>query len=137
MDSKELLDKISSLEEEVYNYITTTEHWLFYWIHNKEIQDFIEANPEDFEDKVSLTVDSLSLSSSTCTIYFEDHPNEIKGITRSALLTTFRNSVKARWLEWNGRIKEMLLHEKEEALLYHKNIVTELEKDIEKLKAQD
>lgn len=30
----------------------------------------------------------------------------------------------------------MLLHEKEEALLYHKNIVTELEKDIEKLKLE-
>lgn len=137
MDSKELLDKISSLEEEVYNYITTTDHWLFYWIDDVNIQNFIRAYPEDYEDRVRLEINSISNPSVWCIIHFDNHPDDILYLDRYVILTTFKNRVNAKCMGWGGKLKEIQIQEKEGELIYHKNKVTELEKDIEKLKAQD
>ncbi len=63
--------------------------------------------------------------------------DEILYLDRYVILATFKNSVNARWMGWGGKLKEIQIQEKEGELIYHKNRVTELEKDIEKLKAQD
>jgi hypothetical protein len=132
---KEMINKISSIKEEIYNYIINTEHWLFYWIENKEVQDFIKAYPEDYDNKVHLQVGNISHSPSFV-IKFDDHPNDIKSIERYGVLCTFRNAVKAKWLEWNGRVKERQINEKEKELAYHKRKVGEIEKAILELKNQ-
>ena len=133
MEAKEIIDRITSIEKEVYNYITNTEHWLFYWISNKEVQDFIKEYPEDYEDRVHLQVSNIS-SSPSFIIKFDDHPYDIESIERHAVLYTFRDAVKARWLEWNGKVKELQIKEKEKELAYYKKRVIETEKEINKLK---
>ena len=140
MEIKEIINKITSIEEEIYNYITNTENWLFYWIENKEVQDFIKEYPEDYEDKVHLQVGSIDCSPSIV-IKFDSHPNDIISIERYCVLYTFRDTVKAKWLQWNGKVKELQdkvkelqIEEKEEELAYHKKRVDEIEKAILELK---
>lgn len=133
MEVKEIINKISSIEKEIYDYIINTEHWLFYWIANKEVQDFIKEYPEDYDDRVHLQVGNIS-SSPSFVIKFDEHPNDIGSIERYGVLYMFRDVVKARWLEWNGKVKERQIKEKEKELAYHKKKVGEIEKEILKLK---
>lgn len=133
MEAKDLINRISVLNSDIYKYITDTEHWLFYWITNKEVQNFVKEYPEDYEDRVHLQVSNMS-SSPLFVIKFDDHPDNIKSIERYAVLSTFRDSVKARWLEWNGKVKELQISEKEEELAYYKEKVFETEKELKELK---
>ena len=133
MEPKEIIERISSIEKEIYNYIINTEHWLFYWIANKEVQDFIKEYPKDYEDRVHLQIRNISLSPSFI-IEFDDHPYDIESIERYANLGTFRDSVKAKWLEWNGKVKELQIEEKEKELAYYKKKVSDIEKEINELK---
>lgn len=133
MEAKEITNRITSIKKEIYNYITNTEHWLFYWIANKEVQDFIKEYPEDYEDRVDLQVGNITPSTSFV-IKFDEHPNDIESIERYATLNTFRNAVRARWLEWNGKVKELQIEEKEKELAYYKEKVGEIEKAILELK---
>ena len=130
----ELINKIEILEKEVLDYILNTEHWLFYWITNKEVQDFIKEYPEDYEDRVHLSIYSLSPNSPQVKISFDDHPNDVEYIQRYGVISTFRDSVKARWMEWNGKVKDMQIEEKEKELAYYKKKVGEIEKEILELK---
>jgi hypothetical protein len=132
MEVKEIINKISSIEKEIYNYVVNTEHWLFYWIPNKEVQDFIKEYPEDYEDRVHLQVRNIS-SSPSFIIKFDEHPNDIESIQRYAVLYTFRDSVKASWMEWNGKIKELQIMNKEKELAYYKQKVSDAEKEIKEL----
>lgn len=133
MEVKELINRISVLDSDIYKYITDTEHWLFYWIANKEVQNFIKEYPEDYDDRVHLQVSNIS-SSPSFIIKFDEHPNDIESIERYAMLYTFRDSVKARWLEWNGKVKELQIKEKEKELTYYKEKVIKTEKEIKELK---
>lgn len=133
MEVKELINRISALDSDIYKYIIDTEHWLFYWIPNKEVQDFIKEYPEDYDDRVHLQVSNISASPSFI-IKFDDHPNDIRNIVRYGCLYTFRDTVKANWLEWNGKVKELQISEREKELTYHKKKVVEIEKEINELK---
>lgn len=101
MDIKEILNNITSLEDEILDYITSTEHCLFNWISNKEVQNFIKAYPEDYEDMFRLTVRYAS-STPLIMISFVDHPDDIEYIERYTVLSTFRDTTKARWMEWKS-----------------------------------
>ena len=133
MEVKEIINKISSIEKEIYNYIVNTEHWLFYWITNKEVQNFIEEYPEDYDDRIHLQVRKIG-SSPSFVIKFDEHPNDIGSIERCCNLATFRDSVKARWLEWNGKVKELQIRDKEKEFAYYKKKILEIEKEIKELK---
>lgn len=133
MDIKEILNDITWLEDEILDYITSTEHCLFNWISNKEIQNFIKAYPEDYENMFHLTVRYAS-STPLIKISFVDHPDDIEYIERYTVLSTFRDTTKAQWMKWNGKLKEMQISEKEKTLNYYKKKVDEIEKAIEELK---
>ena len=133
MEATEIINKISSIEGEIYNYIINTEHWLFYWIENKEVQNFIKKYPEDYDDRVHLQVGNIS-SSPSFVIKFDEHPDDVESIERYGVLYTFRDIVKARWLKWNGNVKEVQIKEKEKELAYHKKQVDKIEKEILELK---
>lgn len=135
MDIKELLNNIALLEGEIIDYITNTEHCLFNWISNKEVQNFIKAYPEDYEFMFRLTVRYAS-SSPLIKISFDDHPDDVEYIERYTCLSTFRETTKARWLEWNGKVKELQISEKEKELEYYKKKVDETEKVIKELKGE-
>lgn len=133
MEVNDIINSISSIRDEIYNYIVDTEHWVFYWITNKEVQDIIKEYPEDYEDYISLGIESIG-PSILCKITFYEHPNDISSISRYAVLQTFRESVESRWLEWCGNIKVRQLKEKERQLAYYKQRIDEIEKEMEELK---
>ena len=134
-DIKEIIDNVMSLRDDIFDYITSTEHCIFYWISNKEVQNFIKAYPEDYEFKYHLSVININ-TTPLIKIIFDEHPDDIEYIERYTVLSTFRDTTKAQWMEWNGKVKELQISEKEKELKYYKKKVDETEKEIEKLKGK-
>ena len=136
-DIKEIIDNANTVCFDILDYITSTEHCLFNWISNKEVQDFIKAYPEDYEDMYHLSVSSISLGvSPLIKISFDEHPDDIPYIERYATLPTFRISAYAGWRDWNGKMKELQISEKEKELNYYKKKVSETEKELKDLKKE-
>lgn len=129
MEAEEIIEKISLIEKTIRDYVINTEHWIFYWIDNEEVQDFIKEYPDDYEDRIDLCVNTVNGSSISFSITLKG----VVKITRFGLLPTFRDTVKAKWMEWNGKIKEMKIEEKKEDLAYHKRKVEEIEKELNEL----
>ncbi len=129
-----ILNKISSIKDEIYNYIINTEHWLIYWINADVVQEFIGAYPEDYEDRVSLSILEFNEISVTIAIHFVEHPSAVKSIRRYIGLATFRDEVKANWEEWGSHLNKSLAETKEEELEYYKGKVAEIEEELKKLK---
>lgn len=134
MELKNIISKIEDVENDILDYISNTEHYLFYWISNKEVQNFIKEYPNEYENMVYINVINVS-DSPTIRIYFEDHPDGVKYIERYAVLSTFKDSTKARWFEWNGMVKEKQIAEKEAQLEYYREQLEKTEKELEKLKS--
>lgn len=130
---KKIVDKVLALRDDIYSYIVDTEHWLFYWIKNKEVQDFVRKYPEDFENMIHMSIVSVD-SHPQVRITFDEHPSNIDYIERYVVLETFRVSVKARWEEWNGNVKEMQIAKKTKELSYYKRKVSETENELDALK---
>lgn len=133
MELKNIISKIENVEKDILDYILNTEHYLFYWISDKAVQNFIKEYPDDYEDRFYIIVINVS-DSPTIRIYFEDHPDEVEYIERYAVLSTFKDSTKAKWLEWKGNLKEKQILEKEQEVEYFKKKLEETEKELEKLK---
>ena len=131
-DVKDIIKSIGNLEKEVYDYITSTENWLFYWIGNKEVQDFIKEYPDDYEDRVSLRITKVDASCS-CKIFFDEHPYDVHSIERFCALATFRNSVKAKYMMYNGKVKELQLEELNNQLAHYKEMIANTEEEIKRL----
>ena len=133
MELKNIISKIENVEKDILDYISNTEHYLFYWISDKAVQNFIKEYPDDYEDRFYIIVINVS-DSPTIRIYFEDHPDGVKYIERYMVLSTFKDSTKAKWLEWKGNLKEKQILEKEVEIEYFKKKLEESEKELEELK---
>lgn len=103
---KKLTDEITSLDNKILDYIESTENWIFYWIDNKEVQNFVEAYPEEYEFMAHVSIKNISVSPLVC-IYFDEHPDGIESIERYGPLYYFRETANANWLKWNGKIKDL------------------------------
>lgn len=133
MELKKIFENVEKLEKDILDYILNTEHYIFYWISNKEVQDFIKEYPDDYEYMIYLRVINMS-AAPTIRIYFEDHPGCAEYIERYACLSTFKHEAKAKWLEWKGNVKERQIAEKEQEVEYFKRRLEETEKELEILK---
>ena len=134
MEANEILDNVMSIKRDIREYITSTEHWLFYWISVPEVKEFIEAFPEDYEECVDISVEEINEVSQSIRISFYDHPNEVESIKRNIILRTFRDAVNVNWKKWKGEWKDLLIKEKEEAIEYYKKRIDEVNKELENLK---
>lgn len=133
MELKNIISKIEDVQNDILDYIVSTEHYIFNWIYDKEVQEFIEEYPDNYEDRIYLRV-IKSCVTPTIRIYFEDHRNGVEYIERDAILPTFKDSAKARWFEWNGMVKEKQIAEKEAQLEYYREQLEKTEKELEYLK---
>lgn len=137
MDAKELVHRYNELSEDIRQYIMDTPHFIMYWIENWEVQRLIEEYPDDYEKMVSITVESVSLNPSPhpeVEISFSDHPDAVESISRSCVLITFRDTVKARWLRWGGKTKEIRIQRLQEELDCYKRRIADIE---EQLKSEE
>lgn len=134
MEIENIIFKIEDVEKDILDYILSTENYIFNWIGHKEVQKFIEVYPDDYEDMIYLDVINASISPKI-RIYFEDHPEGVEYIERATYLPTFKDSTKARWLEWNGDMKEKQIAEKEHEVEYYKEQLERTKKELEELKS--
>lgn len=132
---KDLILKIEDVQHEIYDYILNTEHYIFYWINDKEVQEFIRAYPLDYEDKLRIIVRDAS-SYPNIRICFEDHPDEfLIYIERPTDLESFRDLTKARWLKWNGKVNDMQKIVKlEQEIKFFRERLETAEKELDELK---
>lgn len=130
---KNLIFKIEDIQKDIYDYITNTEHYIFYWISSGEVHDFIKEYPNDYEDMIHIAI-LFASTVPTVRIYFKGHPDGVEYIERSTVLLTFRDTVKTKWLEWNGKIKEMQIAEKEDEVKFLREMLEKSEKELEQLK---
>lgn len=126
---KEIRKEITILEDKILDYIKNTENWLFYWIDNKEVQNFVEAYPEDYEIMAHVSIKDVNVSP-LVHIDFDKHPEGIESIEKYAPLYYFRETTKANWLKWNGRIQELQRLEIEKEIQFHKKRIAELESEL-------
>ena len=126
---KEIRKEITILEDKILDYIKNTENWLFYWIDNKEVQNFVEAYPEDYEIMAHVSIKDINVSP-LVHIDFDEHPEGIESIEKYAPLYYFRETTKANWLKWNGRIQELQRLEIEKEIHFHKKRIAELESEL-------
>ena len=94
--------------------------WYGHNSYDYEVQEFIKEYPEDYDDRVRLQVRHISALPSFI-IRFDEHPYDIESIERYGNLFTFRDSTKAKWLEWNGKVKELQIEVAKLEKKHHKN----------------
>lgn len=133
MELTNILENIEKLKKDIHDYILNTEHYIFNWISNKEVQEFIKEYPDDYEDLIYLNIIDVNITPKI-RICFEDHPNNVEYIERYTFLPTFKDSTKVKWLEWNGKIKEKQILTKEQEVEYFKKQLEKVEKELEELK---
>jgi len=136
-DIKEILNDITTLEDEVYHYIKSTPNWICYWLDNPNIKDFLIAHPDDYNQNVSLELISIDTSMFTCNVYlYERETDTEECVELVGFLSNFRQTVEARWKEWKSDYKQRKIKEIEEGIVFHKEKVVTLEKELNKLKEQ-
>lgn len=133
MEIDNLISEIKKVKNDILDYILNTEHYIFNWISNKEVQEFIKEYPDDYEDLIYLNIIDVNITPKI-RICFEDHPNNVEYIERYTFLPTFKDSTKAKWLEWNGKLKEKQISSKEREVQYLKEQLETAEKELEELK---
>lgn len=134
MELKDLISKIEDLQKEIREYIENTEHYIFNWIYDKEVQRLIMEYPNEYEEMIYINVIKAGIFP-IIRIHFIDHPDGVKYIDRDAYIATFKDSAKARWLEWNDKVKEKQIAEKEAQLEYYKEQLEITKKELEELKS--
>lgn len=133
MELNDLISKIEDLQKDIRDYIENTEHYIFNWIDDKEVQHIIMEYPNEYENMFHINVIKVGIFP-IIRIHFIDHPDGVKYIDRDAILTTFKDTSKARWLNWNDKLREKQIAEKEEEIEYFKKKLEESEKKLEELK---
>ena len=127
--AKDIVEDISNILGEVRKYLEDTPNCLFYWISNKEVQDFVKDNPEDYDYMFNINV--ISLRGISCEVEIEIEETKI---TRFCILPNFRRDVELRFAEWNGKVKELQIAEAEKGIEYHAKEIEKLKNEIAELK---
>ena len=140
----DLLDKISCLRQEVQDYITNTEHYIFYWIsENEVIKDFIKQHPDDYEELIEISVESITNASAYVRIQLgkesddDDDEEEPVVIRRYCHFSTFKEHTHDRWERFNGKIKEARIKEVQKIIDYYKAKLDEYENQLKGLKGEN
>lgn len=128
-----MIERTKELENEIKQYILDTPHYLWYWIYNAELQDFIKEYPTDYEDRITITIESFSPGSASVKIEFEDHPDGVEWITRYCCLPMFREETEKKWIVYKDKVKNMQIEQLKEELNHYRNKVNEIEKQLEEL----
>ena len=133
IDILEVIDRVNECQKDILKYIYNFEGWPLYWITNVEVEEFIKFYPDDFEERMYLEVSNLNGNSCTFNIYFHDHPNDVDRITRSCILSTFKDTLSARKAEKKGKMKEYKKQQLLDAKTYYENCLEDVEKRIKEL----
>ena len=109
MELENLLSKIENVKKDILDYIVSTEHYIFNWIDDKNVQDFIKEYPDEYEDMIYLHVIHAS-SSPTIRIYFENHPDDTKWVADVFIPTAVEYGCNTIYfiIDKNNSIKEEL-----------------------------
>ena len=131
-DIKDITNDIEKLYDKVRNYIKNTEHYIYNWIDNRHVLEYIEEYPNDFEERISFRVEYVSSCFAYLEITFDDcHPNDVDGFKTFCNLWTLRENAAALYRIHKDDLIKIHIEETEKSVEYHKK---ELEKAEAKLK---
>lgn len=135
-----LYDNLLPAMDEIKKYILSNDDWIFYFVSdiscnndNKQLFDIVSEYPEDWESYISL--DFVSFSGPSIQVVINvDYADNISQFTRHIYLLNFEDTVNRNKKLYKGKLNEIMIQNLEEEISYHKNMITEKENELKKLK---
>lgn len=135
-----LYDNLLPAMDEIKKYILSNDDWIFYFVSdiscnndNKQLFDIVSEYPEDWESYISL--DFVSFSGPSIKVVINvDYADNISQFTRYIYLLNFEDTVNRNKKLYKGKLNEIMIQNLEEEISYHKNMITEKENELKKLK---
>ena len=133
---KQLIKHISNVFTDVKEYITSNENWIYYFIDNKDVFQFLTKNPSNWKDEVNMKIEHIEHNLVKVAIRFEDENGEEIILKGNIILSNFEIRVKCNYIKMQEDILSYKIKEKEDELEYFEKRCKEVRKDIEDLKKQ-
>lgn len=94
-----------------HDYIMSIPNWIYYFLPNVVIVDFLTEYPNDWSDHIrAVHVNYINGANANVTIKFDDWYNN-EDFTRNILLPTFRKIVDAKYIEYQNQVKENIIEQ--------------------------
>ena len=140
LKEKELDEKMIALFSEIEDYISFNPDWAYYFLNplaggNKELFDFIEEHPDDWEDYISFKIVSVTTCNVAIVINILDETELGTDLNRHIYLPTFAETVERNKKLYEGKFNELRIKNIEEDIDRLKNLLQEKEYKLKTLKA--
>ena len=127
---------IDNVFEETRNYIINTPHALFYWIKNDQVKEFIEENPNSYDDEWDLEVSKIVDSKKVIVELNFYLYGESVCLERYCDLGELQAEAEENWAKTNGNVNKLRITEIEEYIKWLRKQLAEEEKKLERLKEE-
>lgn len=129
----DILKNYEDLKKQVHDFITNTEHFIFYWIEEGEVKSFIKKNPDNYEELMKLSVVSISETSAWVIISFAN----AKNLSTRCDFGSFKEYTLYQWEKFNGRLKQHRIRQIQNEIEFHKQRIAENEELLKGLKGEN
>ena len=119
----DILKNYEDLKKQVYDFITNTEHFIFYWIEEGEVKSFIKKNPDNYEELMKLSVVSISETSAWVIIRFANANN----LSTRCDFGSFKEYTLYQWEKFNGQLKQHRIRQIKNEINYYRQKLAENE----------
>lgn len=119
----DILKNYEDLKKQVYDFITNTEHFIFYWIEEGEVKSFIKKNPDNYEELIKLSVVSISETSAWVIIRFANANN----LSTRCDFGSFKEYTLYQWEKFNGQLKQHRIRQIKNEINYYRQKLAENE----------
>ena len=134
IEIKDIRSKIGSIFLAIEEYIKSTDHWLYYWINEPKIKEFIQDDPNEYETSIlDLSVTSVGAVSANVEIRFLNQDNEEDVLDHFCILEKFRDTVNTNYLRNTKSIDEYRLGVLNKTLARYRKKTYEVENQIKDL----
>lgn len=128
-----VIEQNAKLCHKVREYIMSIPNWIYYFLPNVVIADFLSEFPDDWPDHIrTVHVNYINGANANVTIKFDDWC-DIGDFTRNVLLPTFRNTVKAKDIEYQNHVSENIIQQLKSTNEHLQKCIEENNQQIQKL----
>lgn len=134
METKEnkeecLSKEIGEIMSKVYHYITDTPDWIYYFIFNEKIRDFVDNHPS-WRDNMNFLVDGIKGAG---VVYVSIYTDDFE-IHTEASLHSFRDTVKSNYEMARQSVKDYRIAKLEEEIEFAKGLLSKKTEELRRLK---
>lgn len=128
----DILKNYEDLKKQVHDFITNTEHFIFYWLEEGEVKSFIKKNPDNYEELIKLSVVSISDTSAWVIIHLGK-----KNMQTRCDFGPFKEYTLYQWDKFNGKLKQHRIRQIQNEIEFHKQRIAENEELLKGLKGEN